>query len=90
MSNWINVKDKLPDIKEHIGVDIEYQDVLVLDSDQQMYVAYLTKRGISGFRTVEQYSWEERSTGCGCCAKPLTPTHWMPLPELPNIEIGSK
>lgn len=94
MDNWIHVKDKLPEPKKIDGADIEYEDVLVVDRDGQMYVGYLQKWGISGYRTEEEYHWSERSTSCGCCAQDLKPTHWMPLPAPPppwhKTESGQK
>jgi hypothetical protein len=83
IQRWISVNDRLPDIKD-ISINSESEDVLVLSSDGNMYVAYLNFYPISGYRTEEQYSWSDRSTGCGCCSESIDVTHWIPLPPPPK------
>lgn len=73
MSEWISVKDRLPELR-----DDQYpsKDVLVVVNDEHksMYVAYYTTYG----------EWEVQETGCGCCSKDIKPTHWMSLPKPPE------
>jgi|GEM_PF-1666975 len=82
---WISVKDTLPNLKDESKIHNSVSpDVLVVESDEQMYVAYLSFYAIAGYRKKEVYRWSEISTGCGRCGRNLNPTHWMPLPELPK------
>jgi hypothetical protein len=83
MIEWIKVEDRLPEIKDK-SKNSESKDVLILDSDNTIYVGYLNYYPIEGYRKKEEYIWRDRSTGCGCCSTNLTPTHWMTLPELPK------
>lgn len=69
---WINVKDSLPPLP--LDKNDSSEDVVVLNKDGLRYVAVYTQRG----------RWSEQSTGCGCCAEHIYPTHWMPLPGAPN------
>jgi hypothetical protein len=81
---WISVKDRLPDIKDKTKNSSVSEDVLTIDSDGLMFVAYLNYYGISEYRTKEECSWSEQSTGCGCCSEALDITHWMSLPQPPK------
>lgn len=77
---WISIEKELPKIKE----DEISDDVLVIDDDKNMYVAYLKFYPVTNYRKKEEYFWHERSTGCGCCSCDIEVTHWMPLPRLPD------
>jgi hypothetical protein len=81
--NWIDVENNLPDL-EHKTICSQSEDVLVLDYDGTMYVAYLTFYPCVGYSKIECLSWSNRSTGCGCCERDLNPTHWMSLPKSPK------
>jgi hypothetical protein len=84
MTEWISVKDRLPEIRDKTRSSSESQKVLILDSCGDMYVGYLNFYGISGNRKEECYSWYENSTGCGCCSENINATHWMSLPKPPE------
>lgn len=77
---WISVEKELPKINE----DKPSDDVLVIDNDKNMYVAYLRFYCVTNYRKKEEYLWHERSTGCGCCSQDINVTHWMPLPNPPE------
>lgn len=53
---------------------LEEESVLITEKEGYMVVAYITKQG----------HWYEETSGCGCCSTEPKPTHWMPLPELPD------
>lgn len=67
-SNWINVKDKLPEIGEK---------ALILINSSEIEMAYRTNEGNKELGIVwfypENNGWTEKEV-----------TYWMPLPELPN------
>ena len=72
MSEWISVKDKLPDTGISVIVR-QYEDKI----NNGTYVAWIEKLGIKD-KPIWQYSW-----CCGCYV-PREVTHWMPLPEPPK------
>lgn len=55
MTNWIRVKDRLPEERQWVLVFMNYGDI--------------------EFSRFEDKEWKY---------SPGTPTHWMPLPELPE------
>lgn len=84
-SEWISVKDRLPD---------EEQDVLLLIREIEFYGIHLEKRLVHHWINTGRYidgEWattycfghkyisEEVNNKCE-----LAVTHWMPLPELPK------
>ncbi len=81
MSEWIKCSERIPEIEYKNNTS---KDVLIIDSDGPIYVAYLTYYPLIGYRLKEEYLYTERSTGCGCCSERLNPTHWMPLPKPPK------
>jgi hypothetical protein len=77
MSNWISVKDKLPELDQ----DVVDKEVLVCDIDKCIYTCiygkvYTKTRGESGVEIQETFY-----TNMSECDDI---THWMPLPEPPN------
>lgn len=71
---WVSVKEKLPNIGESVIV-YQFEDKI----NNGLYVAWIEKLGIEN-KPVWQYSW-----CCGCYC-PAEITHWMPLPDAPEIE----
>lgn len=69
MTEWISVKDRLPEFNVRIlAIDVDgdiYAVVYVNDPNYEHYFAIV-------------------SSGCGCCDTSVEATHWMPLPEPPN------
>jgi hypothetical protein len=84
MNEWIKCSDRMPDLKNKDGSNSCSEDVLIIESDETMYVANLVYLNASGYRKEERYYWKENSTGCGCCAEDLFPEYWMPLPTPPK------
>lgn len=79
MTEWISISEEKPKIND----SNESDDVLIIDSGGNQYVASLFFYPIEGYRKVESSGWSERTTGCGCCCRDINPTHWMPLPKPP-------
>jgi hypothetical protein len=86
IDEWIKCSERLPDVEENPEKDTGSKDVLIVDSDKTLYVARLSRHPIKDYIKQVTYSWEENSTGCGCCCGGLAPTHWMPLPNAPEGE----
>lgn len=84
MSDWISVEDRLPKIKDKLLHSSESEDVLALNCDGNMYVANLNFYAAGGYRKEDEYSWSDKSTGCGCCSEGIQPSHWMSLPKPPE------
>lgn len=83
MDEWIGVKNRLPEIKDNLG-DLESEDVLIIDSGNNQYVGKLTFYPKGDYRNEDKYSWDEKTTGCGCCCKSIDVIYWMPLPKPPE------
>jgi hypothetical protein len=77
MSNWISVKDRLPEKGISIMACAKYRITPERDFSYSMYVAWIENFGREN-KPIWQYSW-----CCGCfCGEDIT--HWMPLPEPPK------
>lgn len=101
MSDWISVKDRLPEIKEHVEqhgrwawVEKKSDPVLVYTSDEEMdvhiYVAWLeTFRGsvFPGVPSNEEHApeWVTFESDEYDHGEEYI-THWMPLPEVPKAD----
>jgi hypothetical protein len=72
MSEWISIKNKLPEIGVSVFV-YQHEDKI----NNGMYVAWIGKLGIND-KPIWQYSW-----CCGCYV-PQHVTHWTPLPLPPK------
>ena len=77
---WISVKDRFPEINEKSQSSV---DVLISCSDGILVARVIFYKAM-GYKKEDTYYWSEQSTGCGCCAASIEPTHWMPLPEPPK------
>lgn len=75
MSEWISVEDRFPEIPKSDEVS-DFVVVCNANSKYEIYIATIDRKG----------RWCENSSGCGCCADCLTPTHWMLLPVLPEVK----
>lgn len=72
MTEWINVKTRLP---EHLP-EVRYsRDVLFIAEKEIMYVG-----------TYNSYDneWQENHCTCGCCHENPTAIWWAELPGLPK------
>jgi len=69
MSEWINIKDKLPEYGEEVLVEVNGHRGPSWRNNHNL-VAYLTQGGC----------WLEERHG----VNPLSVTHWMPLPPPPK------
>ena len=67
MTEWIKCSDRLPEIEDKTKSSSTSDDVLIIESCGQMYVAYLQFYGITGFRKKEEIIWRVCSLTCGCC-----------------------
>lgn len=75
MSEWISVKDRLPEISEH-GYS---EDVLLLSSVGRMEISNIQKvKRLVKWRGIESVIETENGTPIEYF------THWMPLPEAPK------
>lgn len=84
-TNWISVKDRLPKERTHVLVCVEYSvdypDNGEFDVKKSLVKEGYWSRGIKG-----------RGRGWYHCLQPDIAqwisgvTHWMPLPELPEVE----
>ena len=78
MSEWIAVKERLPDLRISDKGVLEWpsEDVLVVVNDEHksMYVSYYKLNK----------TWDVQETGCGCCSKSIEVTFWQPLPPPPE------
>jgi hypothetical protein len=83
---WIKCSERLPELTNQESEASESDNVLILNSDGNIYVARLIFYPVKGYRTKEEYDWSEQSSGCGCCCSILNPTYWIPLPIRPKQE----
>ena len=74
MSQWISVKDRLPDVGFH---------VLIYGSWQTQTVGYLRASVSHGIETNGRYWHVAHNTQKGCNWPFEGVTHWMPLPKPP-------
>jgi hypothetical protein len=74
MTEWISVKDKLPELGSRV---LAYGN----DSDREFGI---TTVDYVKYSREQSPSWAMVSSGCGCCDSCLNVSHWMPLPEAPN------
>ncbi len=79
MSEWIKCTDRLPEI-----VSGNTSNNVLIICDEGILVARIILYRALNNRKTDEYKWSEQSTGCGCCAEDITPTHWMTLPEPPK------
>lgn len=74
MSEWISVKDRLPDNKEHDWVLAQ-----VVEDNGFMHIPKVMEyRQSKNDWFEETYGWLSEHNGA------FTVTHWMPLPEPPD------
>jgi len=75
MSEWISVKDRLPE---------QNQQVLMIDKDKCMYVAVYARN----HAYYEPGYFDVWDTGHCCDREPAETIYWMPLPEPPKIDCA--
>ena len=81
---WINVKDKLPEYEETVLLYYEIKGKKQLGrhyhSSEENIKCFEIGRltSITSAKLYSTLNWEDRSYN------PITPTHWMPLPEPPQ------
>ena len=76
VQEWISVKDRLPDNKEHDWVLAQ-----VVEDNGYMHIPKVMEyRQLRNDWFEETYGWLSEHNGV------FTVTHWMPLPELPKGE----
>lgn len=83
MNNWINVNDKLPDVKS--THKLKYRDGFYTMSVRVLCAC----RQKSGDRMVKEgycEVWNDRAVVWRIPGTIDEVTHWMPLPELPEEE----
>ncbi len=75
MDHWRKVEDELPEFEEIVLVyyEIEGKGIKTIKCFEIGRLTSITNRKESSTP-----SWEDRSYN------PITPTHWMPLPEAPK------
>lgn len=74
MNEWISVEDRLPKIQTPVMVKEDWID--------EIQIASLLKDG----KTWWEHSINHICNGDACCDFEIKDiTHWMPLPELPNV-----
>ena len=79
--NWIDCNVRTPETPTEGELSTFYSDdVLILNQDGNCYVARFELR----IREKKETYWLEQSSGCGCCADIMLPTHWMPIPAAPE------
>jgi hypothetical protein len=74
MTDWIDVKDELPQ---------QCQKILIAYGSE-VYSAEFREYLDGSFRFLE------KTTGCGCCGDIIDENvaYWMPLPEMPSWKKG--
>lgn len=79
VQEWISVKDRLPDNKEHDWVLAQ-----VVEDNGYMHIPKVMEyRQSKNDWFEETYGWISKHNGA------LTVTHWMPLPEPPKGETNN-
>jgi len=73
---WIDVKDQLPNSEE-----FEDKNILVLVNGNT-FIAHVAKRG--SFYVIDNRFFYSPLHGWHGDKRFAKPTHWMPLPEVPN------
>jgi hypothetical protein len=74
MSEWISVKDRLPELEEENGAPRPSKKILLIVPEWGIILGWRNYKG-----------WSDcHGTACGCCSEDFEPTHWIPLPELPK------
>ena len=81
MSKWIDVKDRLPKIKEHVDYS---DDVLICTRKNDMFVGYYTEYNWFGDTRKEWYSFGTGGRKMRVMSKVVA---WMPLPEPYKKEV---
>ena len=87
MSEWISVKDRLPEQIEHTGYERNMEEYTYLASDLMLVVTdnevtvarYITDEG-------ESYWQEMTLNSLGNIEQPVT--HWMEIPDLPSMSCN--
>lgn len=75
---WISVKDRFPELK-HKNRYGDFSDYVLLLTESGAIEGMYNEDGSFIFISLNIH-------GCGCCStEDDVVTHWMPLPEPPNI-----
>lgn len=92
MSEWISVKDRLPEFKERVLAYVKNKDPEGRFNREGVYVAQLEDKvpkhdpeGKRNFWGIPGYDSEWTVWAWSCFTEPEV-THWRPLPEPPKEE----
>lgn len=92
MSEWISVKDRLPEFKEFVLAYVKNKDPEGRFNREGVYVAQLEDKvpkhdpeGKRNFWGIPGYDSEWTVWAWSCFTEPEV-THWRPLPEPPKEE----
>ena len=75
--NWIKVEDRLPPLDAWI---MGYGSVA---DEPAKYFQTVVKASWDYYR--KEMIYDARPTGCSCCDASIDITHWMPLPNSPDL-----